>query len=185
MRSHVIGATGIVAAALLLVALLPAAASAVQDPFSCGAGKSQVYTTPIPAGLRAPGTHQVQWKSDFVDALTGEEVVDDSIINQITIDPSAPAYPAAVLIRLFRNTAIVDKEVVAVEAIRATQDARLYVNVSWLKKDKFFVGAFHLSYRYETTPGVWTAYAEISPGPEQAFCIELNSAIWRKGYGWE
>jgi hypothetical protein len=185
MRSMIIGAARIAAAALLLVALLPGAASAVQDPFSCGAGKSQVYTTPIPAGLRTPGTHQVQWKSEFVDAVTGDPSIDDSVINEITIDASAPTYPAAVLIRLFRNTAIVDKEVVPVEAIRPTQDARLYVNVSWLKKDKFFVGAFHLSYRYETSPGVWTAYAEINPGPEQAFCIEVNSAIWRKGYGWD
>jgi hypothetical protein len=185
MRHHVIGATRIAGAALLLATLVPGAAQAAPNPDSCASNTAQTYTEPVPAGMRTTGTHHVQWKSEFIDAITGEDIVDDSIINQITIDASAPAYPAAVLIRLFRNTALVNKDVVLVDAIRPTQEARLYVNVSWLKKDKFFVGAFRLWYRYETTPGHWSAYAEISPSPEQSFCVEVTSAIWSKGYGWD
>ena len=117
----------------------------MQDPGSCGAQKGSAYTIPpLPAGMRTPGTHAVQWKSEYIDAQTGELQVDDSIVNEITIDAAAPAFRNTVLVRLFRNTTIVDCEVLDVDAIRPTQDARLYVNVSWAKDDQFFVGVFHL-----------------------------------------
>ena len=88
------------------------------------------------------------------------------------------------LVRLFRNTTIVDGEVLDVDAIRPTQDGRLYVNVSWLKDDKFFVGVFHVFARYETSPGTWSAYQELAGAPALSFCTELTKAIWHKGYGW-
>jgi len=175
----------IVGAALLLAAMLPAGAAAAQDPYSCGASKATTYTIPAPAGLRTSGTHRVQWKVEYTDAYTGEQIVDDSIVNQVTIDNAAPAYPNTVLIRLFRNTTILaNGEVISVDSIRPTQDARMYVNVSWLKDDKFFTGEFKVSVRYETSKNKWAAYQQVTAGPEQSFCVELNDAIWRKNYGW-
>jgi hypothetical protein len=175
----------ILATGLLLVTILPAAASAAQDPDTCGANTATTYTTPAPAGLRTPGTHRIQWKAEFTDAYTGERIVDDGIVNQITFDSAAPAYPNAVLIRLFRNTTLLaNGEVVSVDTIRPTQEARMYVNVSWLKGDKFFSGDFEMSFRYETSKNKWSAYQRVAAGPEQSFCVELTDAIWRKSYGW-
>jgi hypothetical protein len=111
--------------------------------------------------------------------------VDDSIVSQITIDSAAPAYPSSVLIRLFRNTTLLaNGEEITVDAIRPTQDARLYVNVSWLKGDKFFTGEFKVFARYETSRNKWAAYQQVTAGPEQSFCVQFNDAIWRKNYGW-
>jgi hypothetical protein len=170
---------------MLLVAMLPAGAAAVQNPDTCGASKATTYTIPAPAGLRTSGTHRVQWKSEYTDAYTGEQIVDDSIVSQITIDSAAPAYPNSVLIRLFRNTALLaNGEEVTVDAIRPTQAARMYVNVSWLKGDKFFTGEFRIFVRYETSKNKWAAYQQVTAGPEQSFCVQFNSAIWRKDYGW-
>jgi len=175
----------IVGAAMLLAAMLPAGVSAVQDPYSCGASKAATYTTPAPAGLRTAGTHRIQWKAEFTDAYTGENVVDDSIMNQVTFDAAAPAYPNAVLIRLFRNTTLLASgDVISVDSIRPTQDARMYVNVSWAKDDRFFTGEFRMSFRYETSKNKWSAYQQVTASAEQSLCVELNDAIWRKNYGW-
>lgn len=175
----------ILGVAMLLGAMVPASASAAQNPDTCGANRATTYTTPAPAGLRTPGTHRVQWKAEYIDAYTGEPIVDDSIVNQVTIDSAAPAYPNSVLIRLFRNTALLATgEEVTVDAIRPTQDARLYVNVSWLRGDQFFTGEFKIFVRYETSKNKWAAYQQVSASPEQSFCVQFNSAIWRKNYGW-
>lgn len=175
----------IAGAAMLLAALLPGGASAVQDPNTCGANRATTYTAPAPAGLLTPGTHRIQWKAEFTDAYTGERIVDDGIFNQVTVDAAAPAYPNTVLIRLFRNTTLLPSgEVMTVDTIRPTQDARMYVNVSWLRADKFFTGEFLISFRYETSKNKWSAYQRATAGPEQSFCVELNDAIWRKSYGW-
>ena len=170
--------------AMLLVAMLPAGAAAVQDPDTCGALRATAYTIPAPAGLRTPGTHRVQWKVEYTDAYTGEQVVDDSIVNQVTIDTAAPAYPETVLIRLFRNTTLLAGEEITVDAIRPTQAARMYVQVSWLRGDQFFTGEFRIFVRYETSKNKWAAYQQVTAGPEQSFCVQFNSAIWRKNYGW-
>ena len=170
---------------VLATGLFPAVASAAQDPYSCGANTATTYTTDVPAGLRTIGTHRVQWKAEFTDAYTGELVVDDSIMNQVTIDPAAPTYTNTVLIRLFRNTTLVAPgEAITVDAMRPAQDARMYVNVSWLKGDKFFTDSFKISFRYETSRNKWAPYQQVTAGPEQSFCVELNDAIWRKNYGW-
>jgi hypothetical protein len=170
---------------MLLVAVLPSGAAAVQDPDTCGANRATTFTIPAPAGLRTPGTHRVQWKAEYTDAYTGEQIVDDSIVNQVTIDTAAPAYPNSVLIRLFRNTTLLASgEEVTVDSIRPTQAARLYVNVSWLRGDKFFTGEFRIFVRYETSKNKWAAYQQVTAGPEQSFCVQFNSAIWRKNYGW-
>jgi hypothetical protein len=180
---HLMTLSRVAAALVLLVAVLPAPAAAVQNPDSCGAGKGTSFTMPLPAGMRSPGVHQVDFRGVYTDAATGE-VVDESIVNDITVDAGAPAYPGSVLVRLFRSTAIVNGEVIEVEAIRPNQDARLYVNVSWLKDDKFFVGPFRMFVSWESTPGTWSAYEEMPAGPAQSFCTELTKAIWKKGYGW-
>ena len=171
--------------AMLLGAMVPAAASAAQDPDTCGALRATTYTIPAPAGLRTLGTHRVQWKVEYTDAYTGERIVDDSIVNQVTIDNAAPAYPNSVLIRLFRNTTLLaGGEEITVDSIRPTQAARMYVNVSWLRNDQFFTGEFTISVRYETSKNKWAAYQQVTAGPEQSFCVQFNSAIWRKNYGW-
>jgi hypothetical protein len=173
------------ATGLLLATILPAAASAAQDPDTCGANKGTTYTTPAPSGLRTPGTHRVQWKAEYTDAYTGERISDDGIVNQVTFDSAAPAYPNTVLIRLFRNTTLLaDGEVTTIDAISPTQEARMYVNVSWLKGDRFFTGEFVMSFRYETSRNKWSAYQRLAAGPEQSFCVEFTDAIWRKNYGW-
>ena len=106
-------------------------------------------------------------------------------LNEITIDPAAPAYPNTVLIRLFRNTTILaDGEVISVDAIQPTQSARMHVQVSWIKGDKFFVGEFRMYFRYETRKNRWTEYQEVAHGPDQSFCVEFTDAVWRKNYGW-
>jgi hypothetical protein len=170
---------------MLLGAMIPATASAVQDPDTCAALRATTYTIPAPAGLRTPGTHRVQWKVDYTDAYTGERIIDDSIVNQITIDAAAPAYPNTVLIRLFRNTTLLaGGDDITVDSIRPTQDARLYVQVSWLKDDRFFTGEYKIFVRYETSKNKWAAYQQVTAGPEQSFCVQVNDAIWRKNYGW-
>ena len=68
--------------------------------------------------------------------------------------------------------------------IRPTQAARMYVNVSWLRGDQFFTGEFKVFVRYETSKNKWAAYQQVTAGPEQSFCVQFNSAIWRKNYGW-
>jgi hypothetical protein len=60
----------------------------------------------------------------------------------------------------------------------------MYVNVSWLKGDKSFTGEFRILVREETRKNRWAAYEQVTAGPEQSFCVELNSAIWRKDSGW-
>ena len=169
----------------LLVLALPGAVSAAPADDACAALRAQTYTATLPSGARTIGTHRVQWKSAYTDIGTGELVVDDSIVNSFTVDPSAPAYRNDVLIRLFRNTTILAAgEVIDVTSIRPTQDARLYVNVSWLRDEPFFTGAFRLWYRYETTTNHWSSYVELPASPVQSFCVEFTSSIWKKGYGW-
>lgn len=169
----------------LLVLALPAAVSAAPADDACAALRAQTYTATLPSGARTTGTHRVQWKSSYTDLASGELVVDDSIVNAYTIDPSAPAYPNDVLIRLFRNTTILASgEVIDVTAIRPTQEARLYVNVSWLRDEPFFTGAFRLWYRYETTKNHWSSYVELPASAVQSFCVEGTSSIWKRGYGW-
>ena len=127
----------------------------------------------------------MQWKAEFTDAYTGERIIDDGIVNRVTVDTAAPAYPNTVLIRLFRNTTLLaGGAVIAVDTIRPRQDARMYVNVSWLRDDKFYVGDFAISFRYETSKNKWSAYQRATAGPEQNYCVEGNDAIWRRAYGW-
>lgn len=175
----------IIGAVMLITALLPGSVAAGQDPATCGANRATTFTTPAPVGLLTPGTHRVQWKAEFTDAYTGERIIDDGIVNQFTVAAAAPAYPNTVLIRLFRNTTLLPSgEVIYVDTIRPTQDARMYVNVSWLRDDRFFTGEFKISFRYETSKNKWSGYERVAAGPEQSFCIEFNNAIWRKNYGW-
>ena len=47
--------TRIAGAAMLLVALLPGGAAAVQDPDSCGSNRATTFTAPAPAGLLTLG----------------------------------------------------------------------------------------------------------------------------------
>lgn len=75
-------------------------------------------------------------------------------------------------------------EEITVDAIRPTQDARLYVNVSWLRGDQFLTGESKIFVRYETSKNTWAAYQQVSASPEHSFCVQFNSAIWRKSYGW-
>lgn len=174
----------VVAAALMLVALLPAAASAAPSPDRCASNRVTIYSGELPAGLRAPGTHAIQWRSTYTDAATGQVVVDDSILNQVTIDAAAPAYPNTVLVRLFRNTALLHgNEVVGVDAIQPAQAALLHVQVSWLTDEKFFTGAFVVEFRYQTK-NKWSDYQALAAGPVMSFCVETNSSIWHRQYGW-
>lgn len=176
----------ILAAGMLLATILPSAAAAAPPAGSCAAEHTVIYSAPAPAGLRTEGTHRVQWKAEYVDASTGELISDDGIMNQITIDPAAPAYPNTVLIRLFRNTTILaDGEVISVDAIQPTQPASLHVQVSWTKGDKFFDGDFRMYFRYETRKNRWTEYQELASGPDQSLCVEFTDAVWRRNYGWE
>ncbi len=174
----------ILAAVLLLAAAFPAAAAASPSFESCAAYKGQSFTAPAPAGLRTEGTHRIQWKAEFTDAYTGEFVVDDGIISEVTFDEDAPAYPDTVLLRLFRNTALLDSgEVIAVDEVRPDQAARMYVNVSWVKGDKFYT-TWRMYFRYETARNRWSEYQELAAGPDISFCVETKNAIWRKAYGW-
>ena len=181
-----IRALRVVVATAAFVLAMPGGAAAAPADEQCAALAAQTYTAPLPAGARTVGTHRIQWNAVYTDIVTGDVVEDDSIISAITIDPSATAYPNTVLVRLFRNTAILaGGEVVDVQAIRPTQDARLYVNVSWLRDEPFFApGTFRLAYRHETTRNHWSAYAELPSSPVQSLCVESTSSIWKRGYGW-
>ncbi len=186
VRTPIRRLVGGLAASVMVAGALAGSVSAAPPPDRCASLTSTTYSSGVPDGLRTPGTHRVQWKSEYVDAATGELVVDDSTVNQITIDAAAPAYPNTVLIRLFRNTTLLsDGSVIDVTSMRPTQAAALHVNVSWVKGDKFFVGDFVISYRYETSRNKWTAYQQVAASPDQSFCVEDTSAIWQKHYGWE
>ncbi len=171
-------------AALLLAASFPAVVAAAPEPGTCAAERGVVYTAAVPGGLRTPGTHRFEWRGRYTD-LAGQEIVDPPIGNRIVIDSAAPAYPNTVLLRLFRNTALLaDGSVATVEAMRPDQAARMYVGVSWLKNEPFFQGTFHLDLRYETSKNKWSAWQEIPGGPESSFCVQTTDAVWTKNYGW-
>jgi hypothetical protein len=184
VRRRLARSARILAAVLLLAVAFPAAAIAAPSPESCAAYKGVSFTAPAPAGMRTEGRHRIQWKAEFTDAYTGEFVVDDGIISEVTFDEDAPAYPSTVLIRLFRNTALLDSgEAIEVDEILPDQPAQLYVNVSWVKGDKFFT-SWKMFFRYETSRNKWSDYAELAAGADTSFCVEFNDAVWRKSYGW-
>jgi hypothetical protein len=143
-----------------------------------------MYSAALPAGLRTPGTHTIQWRATWTDIETGELVVDDSIVRDVTIDPAAPAYPGTVLVRLFRNTALLPSGDVEVDALRPDQAALLHVSVSWLRTEPFFSGAFVMEFRYQPSPGTWSPYQALGTSSEQSFCPELQKAVWHRNYGW-
>ncbi|HEX5826586.1 MAG TPA: hypothetical protein VFY23_03640 [Candidatus Limnocylindrales bacterium] len=171
---------------MLLAAVLPSAASAASaDPKFCNEAIAVTYTLDVPAGLRTPGTHRIEWFNEYT-AIDGTYIAEVFAENQITIDAAAPAYPNTVLIRLLRNTTLLKSgEVVSVEAMRDAQAARMYANVSWFRDEPFFVGAFELSFRYETSRNRWTDLIAVPASQTKSFCVERSSALWQKQYGWE
>lgn len=174
----------VAAAGLLLVAMLPATASAAPSDESCSAYRAQSYVAAVPAAMRTAGTHRFEWSSRYTD-LAGRSVEEGTITNQVTIDAAASAYPNTVLLRLTRNTTLTATgDVAVVTAMRPDQAANLYVNVSWFKSEPFFTGTFHLLVRYETSRNHWSAWQEMPVGPENNFCTEFTNAIWQRTYGW-
>lgn len=176
----------LLAAASLVALVLPASVAAAPSPDQCASNRAITFSANVPDGLRTVGTKNVQWRATFTDAATGELIVDDGFINQVTIDSAAPIYPNNVLIRLFRSTTILaNGDVIFVSTINPAQPARMHANVSWLPDEKFFTGNFVFDFRYETKNNHWSSWYPATAGPETSFCPELTKAIWKQNYGWQ
>lgn len=172
-------------ALLLAVAgLLPAAAAAAPREESCASDKALPFAMELPAGMRTVGSHQFERLGTFVDP--DGTVESDTAQNEVTISAAAENYPNTVLLRLFRNTTLLnDFSVIDVDTMRPDQDAVFYSYVFSIAGDELLFGTFHQYLRYETSPGVWTPYVEIIPGPLVSLCTQDRVADWKRSRGWD
>ena len=172
-------------ALLLAVAgMLPAAAVAAPREASCASDKALPFAMELPAGMRTVGSHQFERLATFVDP--DGTVESDTTQNEITISAEADRYPNTVLLRLFRNTTLLrDFSVIDVDTMRPDQDALFYSYAFSIAGDVQFFGTFRQFIHYETSPGVWTPYVEIIPGPLVSLCTQDRVADWKRSRGWD
>ena len=171
-------------AALALSAVLPQAALAVPREESCASLRAVPFSAPVPASMRTVGTHGFEWYSTFVDA--DGNLQEGTAENSITIDPTAPAYPNTVLLRLVRNTTLLsDGSVEVIDTMRPDQAATFYAAAFSTPDDTAFLDSFRTWLRYETSPGLWTDFVELRRGPVTNFCSQVTTAAWKKTYGWD
>ena len=133
----------LLAAFVLVVAgLLPATAAAAPREDSCAAYRALPFAMAVPADFRTVGTHQYERLATFLDP--DGNLVTDITQNEITISAGAERYPNTVLLRLFRNTTLLDDfSVIDVDTMRPDQDAVFYSYVFSIAGDNLLFGSFH------------------------------------------
>jgi hypothetical protein len=174
----------VAAFAIAITGLLPASAAAAPRDDSCAAYRALPFAVAVPADMRTVGTHQFERLATFVDpdGTVGSVVTQ----NEITISAGADRYPNTVLLRIFRNTTLLqDFSVIDVDTMRPDQDALFYSFAFSIAGDDQFFGTFRQFIHYETSPGVWTPYVEIVPGPLVSLCTQDRVADWKRSRGWD
>jgi hypothetical protein len=168
---------------LALTLALPAVALATPREDRCAAYGSLTYAMSIPDSMRTLGTHHIDWHSSFLDENGVLQVFDTQ--SQIEVVEGAPSYDGQVLIRLFSNWASLPNGDVDfdIQAINPTQRASFYL-VSTFFRGTPNAETDALSIRWETSPGVWSAWVSPPRSALRSFCQENFQSLFTKEHGW-
>ena len=166
-----------------LWALIPGLAAAAPPEGSCAGERGLSFTMAVPEAMRTEGVHRFQYRitSTMPDGSLEVGYTD----NQVEIATDAPIYDN-VLLRLVRNRGLLpDGSVdVDVQAIRPTQRASFYAQISGLREDEALIAATVMDIRYETRKNQWTEWAALARSAMRSLCIEVNDGLLRKSFGW-
>lgn len=170
-------------AATAMALLLPAAAQAAPSGDSCAAYTSIPFVADVPDALRTPGTHHYEWRLNLT--LPDGTPVEDVRGHQIEIAADAAAYPNPVYLQLDSNTTILRAlDEVEVAAMRPDQAAAFRVGFFAPKDELAVLDSARLAVRYETTPGAWSDWTVLEPGPRSSTCSVTTFGFARRSYGW-
>ena len=168
---------------LSLWALTPGLAAAAPPEGSCAGERGLSFAMAVPDGMRTVGVHRFQYRitSTMPDGSLDVGYTD----NQIEVATDAPVYDN-VLLRLVRNRGLLSDGSVdfGVEAIRPTQRASFYAQISGLREDEAMIASTVMEIRYETRKNHWTEWAALAKSPMRSLCLEVSDGLLKRSFGW-
>jgi hypothetical protein len=152
-------------------------------------GQAITFTMPLPDSIRSAGTHQYEFHDTWTPTDPTDPGMDDAT-NAVTFDSGAPLYPGDVFVRPFYLMVPMADGSVAFgdTTLNPSQPARFAVTWFLNQHDTVFASSIQSSIRWETSPGVWSAWTVLPKGPAKNPCAPGGSAHWggffKEAWGW-
>ena len=177
--------------ALTALALTAGSASATpSNPNACSQYGSVInFTMPLPDSIRTLGTHQYEFRTTWTPESIGDpgEELD---ANAVTFDGAAPVYPGTAFVRLFYLMVQLPDGSVSFDVTTLNPSQKAVFAASWLPAagDTVFASSVQVSVRWETSPGVWSAWTTVPKGPETSACAPGGAShfggFFKRTWGW-
>jgi hypothetical protein len=142
-----------------------------------------IFTMPVPASMRTPGTHQYEYLSTWDGG-------DETVPYAVTYDSSAPTYadvyylrPGWIWTRLADGSTTTD-----INVLNPAQPGRFGLNWYLNFKDTTFINSITVSVRWETSPGIWSAWQVLPKSPTTNPCqsggLYHYGGYFKEAWGW-